>query len=152
MNLKERLLQLVEKEGLNPNQFYVKTGLANGFLNTIGSNLRKPSIAKIEKAFPHWNIEYLLTGKGNDMVSVVNTSGAVNTGTVGGHNVSVQGGDYEKIIDKDKIELIGGNASKIYLQEIASLKAEIIRLEAIIKSKDETIAAKDETIEILRKK
>lgn len=83
---------------------------------------------------------------------ITHNTGNVNTGTVGGHNINLAGTDYQKIIDKDRIELKGGNASKIYLQEIASLKAETIRLEAIIKSKDETIAAKDETIEILRKK
>jgi uncharacterized small protein (DUF1192 family) len=76
--------------------------------------------------------------------------GYINTG--GGHNINLAGTDYQKIIDKDILELRGGNANKIYLQEIDSLKAEIARLEAIIKSKDETIAAKDETIEILRKK
>lgn len=84
--------------------------------------------------------------------NVSNNTGAVNTGSVGGHNVSVIGDGYEKIIDKEKIELIRGDVSKVYLQKIASLEAEIVRLEAIIKSKDETIAAKDETIEILRKK
>lgn len=46
MSLKERLLELVKLEGLNPNQFYIKTGLANGFLNTVGEKLRKPSIEK----------------------------------------------------------------------------------------------------------
>lgn len=84
--------------------------------------------------------------------NITHNTGNINTGTVGGHNINLAGTDYQKIIDKDRIELKGGDASKIYLQEIASLKAEIIRLEAIIKSKDETIAAKDETIEILRKK
>lgn len=84
--------------------------------------------------------------------TIAHNIGAINTGTVGGHNVNVQGGDYEKIIDKGKVEVIGGDVGKVYLQKIASLEAEIVRLEAIIKSKDETIAAKDETIEILRKK
>lgn len=64
MLLKERLLKLVELERLNPNQFYIKTGLANGFLNTIGEKLRKSSIEKIEKNFPHWNMDWLLYEKG----------------------------------------------------------------------------------------
>ncbi|MFK2122532.1 helix-turn-helix transcriptional regulator [Bacteroides fragilis] len=64
MSLKERLLELVKLEGLNPNQFYIKTGLANGFLNTVGEKLRKPSIEKIEKTFPRWNIDYLIKGEG----------------------------------------------------------------------------------------
>jgi DNA-binding XRE family transcriptional regulator/SOS-response transcriptional repressor LexA len=63
--IKERLQKLLEEEGLNPNQFYVKTGLANGFLNTVGETLRKPSIEKIQKAFPRWNIAYIIEGTGN---------------------------------------------------------------------------------------
>lgn len=62
--LKDRLIELIECERLNPNQFYLKTGLANGFLNTVGDKLRKPSIEKIEKAFPEWNIRYITEGVG----------------------------------------------------------------------------------------
>jgi len=67
MSIKERLLELIEKEGLNPNQFYIKTGLANGFINTIGTTLRKPSVEKIERTFPELNIDWLLTGNGEMM-------------------------------------------------------------------------------------
>lgn len=65
MTLKDRLLELVSDEGLNPNQFYLRTKLANGFLNTVGESLRRPSIEKIETTFPHWNIDWILTGKGD---------------------------------------------------------------------------------------
>lgn len=65
MLLKERLLKLVELEGLNPNKFYIKTGLANGFLNTVGEKLRRPTIEKIQKAFPYWNLEWILDEKGD---------------------------------------------------------------------------------------
>lgn len=64
MSLKDRLIELIDNEGLNPNQFYSKTGLGNGFLNTVGETLRKPSIERIEKAFPKWNIKWILTGEG----------------------------------------------------------------------------------------
>lgn len=59
---------LIDNEGLNPNQFYVKTGLANGFLNTVGDKLRKPSIEKIKKSFPYWSMDYLLLGKGEMLI------------------------------------------------------------------------------------
>lgn len=68
MTLKERLFKLIELEGLNPNKFYIKTGLGNGFLNTVGEKLRKPSIEKIEKNFPNWNIEWIIHEKGNPTV------------------------------------------------------------------------------------
>lgn len=70
MSLKERLLKLVELEGLNPNKFYIKTGLANGFLNTVGEKLRKPSIEKIERSFPHWNIDWILYEQGEPILDL----------------------------------------------------------------------------------
>lgn len=69
MTLRDRLLKLVDKEGLNANQFYTKTGLGNGFLNTVGESLRKPSIEKLKKTFPHWNIDWLLSGEGEMLLA-----------------------------------------------------------------------------------
>jgi len=64
MGLRDRLLELIEFEKINPNQFYKKTDLGNGFLDKVGEKLKKPSVEKISKTFPHWNIDYLQTGKG----------------------------------------------------------------------------------------
>lgn len=88
MTLKDRLTKLVEKEGLNPNQFYVKSGLANGFLNTVGETLRRPSIVKLEYTFPHWNIDWLLSGNG-EMYNRKETQGSINV--VGAGNISNTG-------------------------------------------------------------
>lgn len=65
MDLRERLLYLIDREKLNPNQFYIKTGLGNGYLDKIGETLRKPTIEKIQKSFPTWNIEWILHEKGD---------------------------------------------------------------------------------------
>ena len=54
MTLKERMFYLIEKEGINPNQFYTKSGLGNGYLDKVGDSFRKPTIEKIRKSFPHW--------------------------------------------------------------------------------------------------
>ena len=64
MSLKNRLLELISLEGLNPNQFYVKTGLGIGFLDKVGEKLKRPSVEKISATFPRWNIDYLRTGEG----------------------------------------------------------------------------------------
>ena len=48
MTLKERMFYLIEKEGLNPNQFYTISGLGNGYLNNVGESFRKPTIEKDE--------------------------------------------------------------------------------------------------------
>lgn len=64
MTLKERMFYLIEKEGMNPNQFYRKSGLGNGYLDKVGDTFRRPTIAKLEKTFPHWNLDWILYEKG----------------------------------------------------------------------------------------
>lgn len=68
MTLKERMFYLIEKEGLNPNQFYTASGLGNGYLDKIGDSFRKPTIEKIEKSFPHWNMDWILYEKGEPVL------------------------------------------------------------------------------------
>lgn len=113
--LRERLIELIGMEDLNPNQFYIKTGLGNGFLNNVGETLRKPSLEKIQKAFPHWNIEYLINGIG-EKFRITNNSGSsthqmivgdgniTNTGVISG-NVSLSADQENKILKKRINEL-----------------------------------------------
>lgn len=68
MTLKERMFYLIEKEGLNPNQFYTVSGLGNGYLDKIGDSFRKPTIEKIQKSFPNWNIDWILYEKGEPII------------------------------------------------------------------------------------
>lgn len=70
MNLKERMFYLIEREGLNPNQFYTISGLGNGYLNNVGESFRKPTIEKIKKSFPHWNMDWILYEQGEPIVEV----------------------------------------------------------------------------------
>jgi hypothetical protein len=74
--LKDRLLEFIKNEGLNPNQFYVKTGLGIGFLDKVGERLKRPSVEKISKTFPHWSIDYLQTGEGDMLRKDVNINDA----------------------------------------------------------------------------
>ena len=80
MTLKERMFYLIEKEGLNPNQFYTISGLGNGYLNNVGESFRKPTIEKIKKSFPHWNMDWILYEKGEPIsnISKENIEEAVN--------------------------------------------------------------------------
>ena len=70
MTLKERMFYLIEKEGLNPNQFYTISGLGNGYLNNVGESFRKPTIEKIQKNFPHWNMDWILYEKGEPISNI----------------------------------------------------------------------------------
>ena len=70
MTLKERMFYLIEKEGLNPNQFYTISGLGNGYLNNVGESFRKPTIEKIKKSCPHWNMDWILYEKGEPISNI----------------------------------------------------------------------------------
>ena len=70
MTLKERMFYLIEKEGLNPNQFYTISGLGNEYLNNVGESFRKPTIEKIKKSFPHWNMDWILYEKGEPISNI----------------------------------------------------------------------------------
>ena len=70
MTLKERMFYLIEKEGLNPNQFYTISGLGNGYLNNVGESFRKPTIEKIKKSFPPWNMDWILYEKGEPISNI----------------------------------------------------------------------------------
>ena len=72
MTLRERMFYLIEKEGINPNQFYTISGLGNGYLNNVGESFRKPTIEKIKKSFPHWNMYWILYEKGEPIISKEN--------------------------------------------------------------------------------
>ena len=49
MTLKERMFYLIEKEGLNPNQFYTISGLGNGYLNNVVKVLENLRLKKYKK-------------------------------------------------------------------------------------------------------
>ena len=70
MTIKERLFVLIEKEKMNPNQFYHASGLGNGYLDKVGGTLRKPTIEKITRTFPHWNLDWIISGEGEMFVEV----------------------------------------------------------------------------------
>ena len=72
MTLRERMFYLIEKEGINPNKFYTISGLGNGYLNNVGESFRKPTIEKIKKSFPHWNMDWILYEKGEPIISKEN--------------------------------------------------------------------------------
>lgn len=66
--LKERILIFLKQENICKNQFYKKTGIANGTLDKK-SGITGDSIAKINNAYPNLNLEWLISGKGSILKS-----------------------------------------------------------------------------------
>jgi phage repressor protein C with HTH and peptisase S24 domain len=71
-NTRDRILQFIAYKGDNKKQFYVNTGLSNGFLDkTINPGADK--LDKILTAYPDLNLYWLVTGSG-DMVASEKTA------------------------------------------------------------------------------
>jgi len=127
MILKERLLDLIACEELNPNQFYIRTGLGNGFLDKVGEKLKSPSIEKISKIFPHWNIDYLQTGEGEKYRKDMQNNELLNNKI---NNSNIQQGNYINNIS-EFINLFD-NTTKGYQEMIKKKDEQIDRLIGII--------------------
>lgn len=61
--IKDRIHQFIENEMLNPNQFYVKTGITRGIL-TQENGISEQNISKFLDTYPYVNANWLLTGRG----------------------------------------------------------------------------------------
>lgn len=166
----ERLELIMKMEGLNKNSFSAAIGLSNNVTITrIINEHRSPSRAtceKIVKAFPKYNIDWLLAGIGEmikkepvNSVSVSESSIGDNNylGYIGGNNMNVvapNSGSVKIIKPDGTVETYTSNHS---LQELLDLKeqlrATMVELESKkreISSLEKIIEAKDETISILK--
>ena len=158
-------------EGLNKNSFSAAIGLSNNVTITrIINEHRSPSKAtceKIVKAFPKYNIDWLLKEEGEMMknnytnnVNVTDNASVRNViGNINGHSINADAPKAEsvKIIKPDgTVETYTSNHS---LQELLDLKEQLHAMMVELESKkreisslEKIIAAKDETISILKNK
>ncbi|MEH0007588.1 MAG: hypothetical protein V6Z82_02565, partial [Flavobacteriales bacterium] len=61
--VKDRILQVIDLKGDNPNKFYVKSGVTRGVL-TQKNGISEKNIARILDTYHNINPAWLLTGKG----------------------------------------------------------------------------------------
>ena len=81
MYMKDRILKVMQKEGLSNAEFAEKIGISTSSLSHIFSGRNKPSlevVMRIHKACPYININWLLYGEG-EMCSRRNRHGLVLT-------------------------------------------------------------------------
>lgn len=71
MNINDRLLKFIDLKSISKREFYLKTGLSNGFLDK-SSNIGSDKVEKIISIYPELSLEWLMLGKG-DMISVPNS-------------------------------------------------------------------------------
>lgn len=87
--VKKRLLQFINVENIEKARFEKESGLSNGFVDKVGSTIRSKSLDKIREKYPHFNIDWLLTGEGEMIITgditIKGDNNISNTGIIGGN-------------------------------------------------------------------
>ena len=170
MTTKERLKELISKQGLGQNAFEKKVGIAVGYLASKSVSVTSDTIEKVIENFPNLNLDWLMTGKGEMLKNTGTMTGSnqgdgnkieyKNSGNVGVGNtvyVTLPESGTQKIIKPDgSVELtsIGSNddASDKLQRENEALKEKISHLMDNMQLKDELIASLRDTIDLLKHK
>lgn len=71
MGQRERILQFIEKMNISRAEFERRSGLANGYVKKLKSNLGDGKLNDVLTAFPNLNKIWLLTGEG-EMLNTLN--------------------------------------------------------------------------------
>lgn len=64
MTFKDRLIEFLKHIGIGQTNFESITGLGRASISKIKDGMSSPNLAKIAKAYPELNINWLITGEG----------------------------------------------------------------------------------------
>ena len=119
---KRRILQFIEYKGIGITNFFKKTGIKRGFLDTdkLDSSVSDMFLAKIIAIFPELNIEWLLTGEGN----MLRKEGVIQQAH---NNISSTITQHQTINAPDDYETLKKENQRL-TQENSGLKDKIIQL------------------------
>lgn len=119
---KRRILQFIEYKGIGITNFFKKTGIKRGFLDTdkLDSSVSDMFLAKIIAVFPELNIEWLLTGEGN----MLRKEGVIQQAH---NNISSTITQHQTINAPDDYETLKKEYQRL-TQENSGLKDKIIQL------------------------
>ena len=71
-NIKERLESYLQFKKINKSEFGRRIGVSNAFISSIKKSISPEKLQKIKEVFPDLNIEWLMTGDGDMIVSEFN--------------------------------------------------------------------------------
>lgn len=119
---KRRILQFIEYKGIGITNFFKKTGIKRGFLDTdkLDSSVSDMFLAKIIAVFPELNIEWLLTGEGD----MLRKEGVIQQAH---NNISSTITQHQTINAPDDYETLKKENQRL-TQENSGLKDKIIQL------------------------
>lgn len=135
--IKSRLLQFAEQQGLKKEEFYRQIGIdgANFRGKNALSELGSEKIVSILSTFPDLNSDWLLLGRGEMLRPASQTVGNISHSTAVG--VNVNGNDINISYDPlllPTVESLSDSVSRLTAQN-AQLLAELSRLVSIIEKK-----------------
>lgn len=94
MTLRERVIAYCKYKNMAISRFEKNAGLSNGYFNQVKERPSDEKLDKIKSAFPDFNTDWLLTGKGemirpNTIIQRIGDNSAHNTQVVGGSELAV---------------------------------------------------------------
>ena len=103
-NIKQNILQFIERQNISKNKLYEKTGISNGTLSQKGG-MSESNIMKFLSAYTEVSAEWLLTGKGEMLKSsvqnIVQNSGKNSINNISG-NIKQQNYNELMVIIREK--------------------------------------------------
>lgn len=134
--IKSRLLQFAEQQGLKKEEFYRQIGIdgANFRGKNALSELGSEKIVSILSTFPDLNSDWLLLGRGEMLRSATQSVGNISHSTAVG--VNVNGNDINISYDPllPTVESLSDSVAKLTAQN-AQLLGELSRLISIVEKK-----------------
>lgn len=115
---------------ISQREFAMRAGLSPSFIKNFGGVLRPQTKAKLEKAYPDLNIDWLLTGEG-EMLKPTDQSPVIITNNktiIGNNSGNCAGGDISLEVGKSSYQAI-----------ISALRAELAAKEKEIERQQEMI-------------
>lgn len=109
MTVKERLLEYIKFKGLSTSRFQQSVGMSTSYVQNISRSIGTVYIRKIEETYPDLNMQWLLEGTGDMIVSVpaVKNEGikyikvvpvSAMAGTLNEFTESIKEGDCENLL------------------------------------------------------
>lgn len=166
MNALDRLKLFLKENKIGQTKFEEQAGFGRGYISKIKGSIGSDLICKMSEVFPNLNIDWLITGRGdmlisdNMNVSVGRDNSGVAAGVVNGVITHTGGGSVdnrsyvaEKIIrENGDTELYNDTQSVIERLEVENLglKQRVSDLENMVVSKDELISSLKDMVELLK--
>ncbi|MGH1339260.1 MAG: hypothetical protein ACRBFS_24290 [Aureispira sp.] len=142
----DRILQIIDKEGISKRTFYKTVGMSNGSLDKK-RDLGFSRVVKILQTYPDISPIWLMLGEGP---MLMNDLPVPTQKIIGGDNNIIQVGSNNKAEQSNVTKTEDKSFQKLSA-EVERLQAENKSLQELLKKTEELLKSKDYIISLLRK-